>query len=63
MDKDFVMPVPIYLELANGKIARMASARIAGNYTAGQTVTLTGLKEQPKRAMINYYDDVLASPN
>jgi hypothetical protein len=61
VDKDFAMLVPIYLELANGKVARLASARIAGNYTAEQTITLTGLKEQPRRAMINYYYDVLAA--
>ncbi len=63
VDKDFVMLVPIYLELANGKIARLGSARIVGNSTVEQAVPLPGLKEQPKRAMVNYYDDVLASPN
>ncbi len=61
--KDFAMLVPIYLELADGKIARLGSARLAGDTTADQTITLTGLKEQPRRAMINYYDDVLASAN
>src|SRR5271166_1069436 len=63
VDKDFVMLVPIYLELANGTIARLGSATVGGNFTVDQTVTLNGLKQQPKRAMINYYDDVLASPN
>jgi hypothetical protein len=63
VDKDFAMVVPIYLELANGKIVRVGSAKLAGNTTAAQTVTLTSLKEQPKRAMINYYYDALASPN
>jgi Peptidase family M1 domain len=63
VDKDFAMLVPIYLDLGNGKIARLGSVPISGNNTAEQTVTLTGLKEPPKRAMINYYDDVLASPN
>jgi len=63
VDKDFVMLVPIYLDLGNGKIARLGSVPISGSNTAEQTVTLTGLKEPPKRAMINYYDDVLASPN
>jgi len=28
-----------------------------------QKIPLKGLKEKPKRATINYYDDVLASPN
>jgi hypothetical protein len=63
VDKNFIMLVPVYLELANGKIARLGSVPIASPTTAEQTVTLNGLKEQPKRAMINYYDDVLASPN
>ncbi len=63
VDKDFVMLVPIYLELANGKIARLGSARIVGNSTVEQAVPLAGLKEQPKRAMVNYYADVLASAN
>src|SRR5271165_3061957 len=63
VDKDFVMLVPIYLELANGNIARLGSATVGGNFTVDQTVTLNGLKQQPKRAMINYYDDVLAAPN
>jgi hypothetical protein len=63
VDKSFAMPVPIYLELASGAIARLGSARLVGDSTVDQTVTLTGLKERPKRAMINYYDDVLASPN
>jgi len=60
VSQNFAMPVPIYLELANGGIARLGSARLVGNTTVSQTITLTGLKDQPKRAMINYYDDVLS---
>jgi aminopeptidase N len=63
VDKDFVMLVPIYLEMTKGKIFRLGSARLVGNSSVDQTVTLTGVKEQPKRAMINYYDDVLAAQN
>lgn len=63
VDKSFVMPVPIYLELANGTIARLGSVRLSGDSTVDQTVTLAGLKEKPKRAMVNYYDDVLAAAN
>jgi aminopeptidase N len=63
VDKNFVMLVPIYLELANGNIARLGSATVGGNYTVQQNITLNNLKEQPRRAMINYYYDVLASPN
>lgn len=59
VDQNFGMPVPIYLELANGSIARLGSPRMIGNNTMEQSITLTGLKETPRRAMINYYDDVL----
>ncbi len=59
VDKNFGMLVPMYLELANGSIVRLGSPRMIGNSTVDQTVTLTGLKDTPRRAMINYYDDVL----
>jgi hypothetical protein len=61
VDKNFGMPVPIYLEMANGNILRLGSPRLVGNSDVEQTITLNGLKETPKRAMINYYDDVLAA--
>jgi len=59
VDKSFGMPVPIYLELANGNIARLGSPVMVGNTTEEQSITLAGLKDTPRRAMINYYDDVL----
>ena len=61
VDKNFGMMVPLYLELANGSIARLGSATLVGNSNVDQSITLTSLKDTPKRAMINYYDDVLAS--
>jgi len=60
---DFRMLVPIYLELANGQIVRLGSARPAGNMTVEQKVPLKGIKEKPRRAMIDYYNDVLAVQN
>lgn len=58
---EFRMLVPIYLELANGQIARLGAARPAGNSTVDQKVPLKGVKERPRRAMINYYNDVLGT--
>ena len=58
----FRMLVPIYLELPNGMVF-LGRARLTGNSTFDQKIPLKGLKEKPKRAAINYYDDVLASPN
>jgi aminopeptidase N len=63
VDNNFRMPVPIYLELANGNVVYLGRARLVGNTTSEQKVPLKGLKDTPKRAMLSYYDDVLASPN
>jgi aminopeptidase N len=61
VSKDFVMLVPLYLELPNGRIARLGSARMSGSNSIEQHVPIRGLKEKPKRAMIAYYDDVLGN--
>jgi hypothetical protein len=61
VDSGFHMLVPIYLELANGNVALLGSVRPAGNMTVDQKVPLKGLKEKPRRAMINYYYDVLSA--
>ncbi len=63
VDDNFRMPVPIYLELADGRTVNLGRARLAGNTSVEQKVPIKGLKDKPKRALINYYDDVLASPN
>lgn len=58
---EFRMLVPIYLEMASGQIVRLGAARPAGNSIVEQKVPLKGVKEKPRRAMINYYNDVLAA--
>lgn len=63
VDEHFRMLVPLYLELADGNIFFLGRARMAGNSSVEQKVPLKGLKTKPRRAVINYYDDVLASPN
>jgi hypothetical protein len=63
VDEHFRMPVPIYLEMADGNIIFLARAVLTGNKTIEQKIPLKGLKTKPKRALVNYYDDVLASPN
>jgi len=62
VDDKFRMLIPIYLELADGHVVNLGRARVAGNTSVEQKVPLKGLKEMPKRAMLNYFDDVLASP-
>ena len=63
VDEKFRMLVPIYLELANGNMLFLGRARLTGNNTFEQKIPLKGMKDMPRRAVINYYDDVLASPN
>jgi hypothetical protein len=63
VNEDFRMPVPIYFELADGGMFFLGRARLTGNNTVEQKIPLKGLKAKPRRALINYYDDVLASPN
>lgn len=59
----FRMLVPVYLELADGRTAFLGRVRLAGNSSTEAKIPLKGIKDTPKRAMLNYYDDVLASPN
>ena len=61
VDDHFLMLVPIYLELADGRTVFMGRARMQGNATIDQKVPLKGLKDPPHRAMINHNADVLAS--
>jgi hypothetical protein len=61
VDDKFRMLVPIYLEMADGKMFFLGRGRLTGNSTFEQKIPLKGLKDKPKRAVINYYDDVLAS--
>jgi hypothetical protein len=61
VDDKFKMSVPIYLELADGRTVPIGRARVTGNTTLEQKVPLKGLKDTPKRALLNYNDDVLAS--
>ena len=63
VDENFRMLVPIYLELADGRIVNFGRARLTGNTTIDQKMPIKDLKEKPRRALLNYYDDVLASPN
>jgi hypothetical protein len=63
VNDNFRMPVPIYLETAEGNVVFLGRARLTGNTSVEQKVPLKGVKIKPRRALINYNDDVLASPN
>jgi aminopeptidase N len=61
VDEKFRMLVPIYVETADGRVMHLGRVRIAGNTSIEQKLPLKALKESPKRALLNYYDDLLAS--
>jgi hypothetical protein len=61
VDEKFRMIVPIYLELADGRTINLGRARMVGNTSVEQKVPIRGLKTAPKRALLNYNYDVLAS--
>jgi hypothetical protein len=63
VDDHFRMVVPVYLELADGNILMLGRLRLVGNASLEPKIPLQGLKTRPRRAMLSYYDDVLASPN
>ena len=58
---NFVMLVPVYLEMAGGKVFRLGKAHMKGTQTVEQHVPLKGLQEKPKRATVAYFDDVLGN--
>ncbi len=57
----FRMLVPVYLEMADGRLLNLGRVTVIGNKTEDVKVPFAGLKQAPRRAMVNYYDDVLAS--
>jgi hypothetical protein len=59
----FKMKVPIYLELTNGTVMQLGSQSMTGSTTAEQTVQLPKPPAPIKRAMINYFYDVLSTEN
>jgi Peptidase family M1 domain len=61
VDDNFVYPVPVYFELPEGRTIQIGRIRVKGNSTADGKVALKGMKDPPKRALINYNYDVLAA--
>ena len=61
VDKDFFMPVPIYLEMADGRIVRLGQVPVLGSSTRDLNIPLAGLKQRPKRAFVNAHFDILTS--
>jgi hypothetical protein len=60
---EFKMLVPIYVELGDGSIIHLGSARISGSSDLEKTAQLPKLPSPVKRVMLNYYYDVLSTEN
>ena len=61
VDAKFRMLVPVYLEMEDGRLLALGRAPLVGSSTAEDKVQIKGLKTKPRRALVNYYDDVLAA--
>jgi hypothetical protein len=60
VSKDFVMPVPLYLQMQNGATVRIANVVIHGSDTIDHTFTLGKLPSPAKAMLVNYNADVLS---
>jgi hypothetical protein len=60
VSKNFVMMVPLYLELKNGETERIANVVMHGDTTIDQTVRLGKLPSPAKAMLLNYNADVLS---
>ena len=60
VSKDFVMRVPLYLQLKNDKVACIAYVVIHGSDTIDQTFSLGKLPSPAKTMLVNYNSDVLS---
>jgi aminopeptidase N len=59
VSKNFVMKVPLYLELKNGETERITNVVMHGDSTIDQTVKLGKLPSPAKTMLLNYNADVL----
>jgi len=60
VSKDFVMLVPLYVQLENGHVSRIGSAKVIGDSVIDQTVNLGKLPSPAKKLLLNYNADVLS---
>jgi hypothetical protein len=63
VSNDFKMLIPVYLEMADGKVINFGSIAMVGSKTSEQTIQLPKFPVQAKRAIIDYNYDVLSTDN
>ena len=60
VSKDFVMRVPLYLQMVNGNTVRLTNVTIHGGDTIDQTFPIGKLPSPAKTMLLNYNADVLS---
>jgi hypothetical protein len=60
VSKNFLMLVPIYLQMENGATVRIANMRMSGEETIERTYKLGKLPSPGKKLLLNYNADVLS---
>jgi hypothetical protein len=60
VSKDFVMPVPLYLQMENGNTVRIANVVIHGSDSIDHSFQLGKLPSPAKAMLVNYNADVLS---
>jgi len=61
VDPSFRNVVPLYVELADGRVVHIGTLGIKGNQTLSQRVPLGKMKDLPRRALINANFDTLCT--
>jgi len=60
---DFAMIVPLYLQMADGKVTHFAGLTMRGNTTFEQSIPLGKVPGNAKSIVINAYADILTDEN
>jgi hypothetical protein len=60
VSKDFLMMVPVYLQLADGRTVRLLNLSMKGDMTFDRTLKIGKLPAAPKKMLLNYNADVLS---
>jgi len=56
---DFVMVVPVYVQMSKGSVARITRIAVTGNKTVEQHFRLGNITQRPEKVMIDYLDDLM----
>jgi hypothetical protein len=61
VSEDFLMIVPVYLELEDGRVSQIAHAVMKGSHDLDKSFSVGKLPGTPKRLVANYNYDILSA--